>query len=139
MTTLIIPPDSSSYAAARGDEVLSVKLDGGASKFRLDILNAAFLVDATWILDRDGYEYINAFYRTATGHGSLPFSVELILDTPLPVLYAECHFVPGSLKLSAQSGFSYTVSAQIEVTPPINNTEEADDAAIIAAYEAAHP
>ena len=45
----------------------------------------------------------------------------------------QAHFVPGSLRLAAQRGLTYTVSAQLEVTP--TQTDEDYDAAIIAAYE----
>jgi len=134
---LLLVPDSSAYSVERGDEVLSVILDGGASKFRKDIIDAAFRVNVAWILDPEGYQYLNAFFRTATARGSLPFEIDLVLDT---TEYQECvaHFIPGSFKLTAQKGLSYFVSATLEVEAPVNLTEEADDEEIIDDYEEAH-
>lgn len=135
MRKLIIPPDNTAYAAQRGGEVLSVKLDGGASRFRTDVLNAAWQVDTQWILDADGYNYMNAFFRTATVHGSLPFKIDLILDG---ATLTDCtvHFVPNSFKLTQQQGLAYYVTASLEVAALPEDADDDNDT--LDAYETAN-
>ena len=116
LTKLILPPDSSSYSVTDGKEVVSVSLDGGAGKYRRDIIGASSAVSVQWVCDRKEYEYIRAFYRALLGKGSRPFLIDLILDDPLPVEH-KAYFVPGSMTLTGQRGLSYDVSAQLEVEP----------------------
>jgi hypothetical protein len=137
MSKFLIPPNVDGYGHQQNAESLSAELDGGAPKVRRDIIGAAFLLDLSWVLDREGYTYARAFYRTATDHGSLPFTIDLIIEEDGLVEY-EARFVPGSWKLSGQRGLSYSVTAQVWVSPPINPDEATDDAAIISAYEGAH-
>jgi hypothetical protein len=115
MYRLILRPDTSSYTATDGQEVVSVQLEGGAGKYRRDILGASAKVTATWILDREAYRYMRAFYQTMN-KGALPFLLELILDDPEPTEY-EAHFVPGTMSLQSQSGNAYTITAELEVVP----------------------
>src|SRR4051812_39137454 len=111
---ILIPPSTAGYAAERGSEVLSVKLDGGASKYRRDIIGAAFNVNVTWDgLNAEQFNYLNACFRTGTVRGSLPFDIDLILDKSALTEYS-AYFVPGSFKLTAQQGLAYFVSAQLE-------------------------
>lgn len=138
MSKLKLHPDKAGYAVDRGTEIISAKLDGGASKIRKDILNAAFRVSVQWITHPDGYNYLNAFYRTSTANGSLPFTIDLYLDKSEPVEFS-AQFVPDTFKLSSQSGETYYVSAELEVTKPFNGSEASEDAATIAAFEAAYP
>jgi len=134
---LLLIPESAGYAVDRGQEVLSVKLDGGASRMRKDIIGAAFDVNVAWKLDPEQYDYLNAFFRTATARGSLPFTIDLVLDkTEYQTVTAR--FVPKTLKLTGQQGLSYFMSATLEVEAPINLTEAADDTTTIDEYEEAH-
>lgn len=132
---LVIPPDSSSYAAQRGAEVLAVQLDGGASRIRADILGASYLVSVQWIVDPAGYDYLNAFFRTATTRGSASFTIDLVLDNSTLSEYSAI-FTPSTFKLASQVGLSYTVTAQLEVIPSASGSETDDDNALMDAYEA---
>ncbi len=136
MATLLTPPDRSGYAVTPGNETLRAKLDGGASRFRADILDAAFEVDCNWILDPEQYKYYCAFYRTATKRGSLPFDVSLRIDDSDAADYT-AHFT-SPYKLTGQEGLAYYVSATLEVSKAVNPDEEDEDNDIIDAYEAAH-
>lgn len=114
---LIFPPDQSSYSVTDGTEVLSVQLDGGASRFRQDILNANCKITVQWTLDRDKYAYIKSFYKYLTMSGALPFLLDLYIDNPYELTEHVCHFVPGTFGLKSQSGLAFVVSAQIEAIP----------------------
>lgn len=126
ITKFTIPPDNSSYSVTDGKEVISVALDGGASKYRRDIIGASSIVDVQWVCDRDEFHYIRAFYRSLLGKGSEPFSIDLILDSALPAPH-KAYFIPGSMVLTGQKGLSYYVSARLEVEPiEINDETEID-------------
>jgi len=133
MSKLMISPENSSYAVVRGSEVLSSELQGGSSKMRLDVLNAAFTINVAWSLSPVQYEYINAFFRTKTKHGSLPFTIDLILDNTVYTEYT-ARFIPDTFKLASQKGLTYYVNAVLEVESVIDNATTDD--ATVAAYEA---
>jgi hypothetical protein len=112
-----IPPDSQGYTVVDGDEVLSVKLDGGASRYRRDVLNSNSLVNCQWSLDRNEYNYARAFFKFATANGSQPFLIDLVLDEAMALTEHTAWFVPGTMQLRQQQGHLYVISAQMEVAP----------------------
>jgi len=122
MYKLQLQPDSSSYSVTDGTEVVSTSLDGGAGRYRRDIVNASSIVTCQWTLNRDQYQYIRAFYRSGVESGSLPFLIDLVLDMPY-LREFEAYFIPNSMKLSEQKGYMYRVSANLEVTPLAADTE----------------
>lgn len=111
-----IPPDNSSYTVADGKEVVSTQLDGGAARYRRDILGATSTVGVVWIVGPDEYKYIRSFYRALTLKGATPFLIDLILDEPTLTEH-KVYFIPGSMQLTGQKGLTYWVSAQFEVYP----------------------
>lgn len=108
-------PESASYAVQDPTEVIAVKLDGGAARYRRDKLNSSSDVTVRWLFSREEYRYFRAFYRSLLGRGSDPFLIDLIIDYAELAEYT-AHFVPGSVHLSEQMGFSYVVTAQLEAT-----------------------
>jgi hypothetical protein len=136
MAKFLIPPLSPSYSVEGAtEEVLRAQLDGGASKFRADIIGAALNVACNWQFDPSENEYFWAFFRTATSRGALPFEIDLLIDNSELTEYS-AHFV-GKPKLTQQSGLTYYVSAMLEVMPNFNPTEAEDDEATIEAFETA--
>lgn len=111
-----ISPDQASYTMKDGVEVVSSKLDGGASRFRRDILNSTRGVTATWTVSRFEYEYLRSFYKVAVNQASTPFLIDLILDKH-SLTEHDAYFVPDSMQLIRQEGHRYTVSALLEVVP----------------------
>lgn len=119
MYKLLLPPTQADYTVKDGQEVVGVRLAGGAGRYRKDILNSTATVTCSWFLDSAGYKYLRAFYNTATERGSIPFLLDLILDLPTLTEHT-VRFVPDTFTLTEQRGLSYTVSATLEVTrvPP---------------------
>lgn len=116
MDKLQLPPDSAGYSVTDGKEVVSIQLDGGAARYRRDILNANSKVTCQWSCDRDEYQYLRAFFKTATSQGSLPFLIDLALDDPALTEH-QAYFVPGSMALREQRGHLYVVAAELDVKP----------------------
>ena len=111
-----LPPDSAAYTVVDGKEVIAIQLDGGAARYRRDILNANSKVTCQWTFDRDEYQYLRAFYKTSTSNGSLPFLIDLALDDPALTEH-QAYFVPGSMSLREQRGHMYVVAAELDVKP----------------------
>lgn len=116
LTKFVLPPDNSSYSVTDGKQVVSVQLDGGAGRYRRDILGATSRVSCSWILGREDYKYLRSFFRTLTVSGSKPFLIDLILDEATLTEH-KVYFVPDSMQLTAQKGLTYWVSAQLEAYP----------------------
>jgi hypothetical protein len=130
LPVLNLKPQSAGYAVDFGNQVLATKLDGGASRYKQDILGAAHIVDVTWLCTPQAYNYLMAFWRTAISNGLFPFQLDMMLDTASFITY-QCRFIPGTLKLMGITGITYTVKAQLEVVP--NSPTTADDNTVIAA------
>ena len=121
LTKLILAPDRTAYTVQDGVETLEVKLDGGASRFRWDIVGSTSNVTVQWSVGPENYQYLRAFYRTISSHGADPFLIDLILDEPSFTEHT-VHFIPGSMRLQSQSGLKYVVAAQLEVIPEIEDS-----------------
>lgn len=130
MTKLRLDPAEGSYSAKLGPETLAVMLDGGASRTRRLQLGAAAIVSVEWFMESMAYDYFMAFYRLTTGHGSLPFEVDLILNKAAIAEYI-AKFVPDTIELNKKGGV-FIVTAQLEILPLAENA--VTDAATIAAY-----
>lgn len=129
---LQIPPDQAAYVAVSGNEVLSVKLDGGASRYRSDIIGAWSSVTAQWTLNRMQYNYLSAFFRTKTKRGAIPFLCDLYLESS-EIQEFTCYFVPSTFQLISQAGLTFTVGASLEVKPPVPDPDA--DNALVVLYE----
>ena len=116
MQKFVIPPDNSQYSVTDGKEVVATQLDGGAARYRRDIIGATSTVNVSWVLGREEYLYLRSFYRAITGKGASPFLIELVLDE-YELTEHKAYFIPGSMQLTAQKGLTHWVSAQLEVYP----------------------
>jgi hypothetical protein len=121
MRKLLLRPNSAGYAVVLGNEIVSINVDGGPSRSRRDFLGKPSMVNVAWMLDQAGSEYLNAFFRTATANGSLPFLCDLLLDRSTLEEYT-CKFVPGSFKpIGSTAAFTFNAIASFEVQPlPVN-------------------
>ena len=134
MYKLLLAPDANGYQSADGAEVIMIELDGGAGRYRTDKIGATKRVSVAWTMNRGQYQYWRAFYVTATKKGALPFLCDLVGEDGLGPAEHTCSFIPGSVTLPQQMGLTYVQQAQLEVTPLPH--DEADDLAVIAAFEA---
>ena len=129
-----IPPESSGYTMEDPAEVIAIKLDGGASRFRRDKIGSTSKVSVRWTFDREDYTYFRNFYHALLGRGSLPFLIDLVLDEASPTEH-KCYFVPGTVRLAEQRGHYYGVTAELEAHPIVANLEEAArDAAMVSEF-----
>lgn len=133
LTKFLLPPNQASYSVTDGQESVSTKLDGGAARYRKDILDATSAVKGTWLLTPAKFEYFRAFYKTVTRSASLPFLIDLILDEADNLVEHTAYFVPGTMKISGVAGLSYSIEADMEVVPiPADHDY---NLILIAAYE----
>lgn len=116
LVEFVIPPDQASYSVTDGKEVVSTQLDGGAARYRRDILGATSRVAVQWTCGPSAYKYIRSFYRGVTVSGSKAFNIGLILDEP-EITTHKVYFIPGSMVLRQQQGLTYIVGAELEVHP----------------------
>lgn len=116
MTKLVIPPNEAAYTGTFGNEIVSVQLSGGASRSRLDILNAWRNITVQWSVSPSGYQYLMSFHRGVALKGIVPFTIDLIFDEAELVEY-NAKFVVDTFRLSSVQGYTYTVDAQLEVYP----------------------
>lgn len=132
MNKLNILPDSASYSVTDGKEVIATQLDGGAARYRRDILGATSRVTCQWTVGQDVYRYLRAFYRSATTNGATPFLIDLILDDPTLTEH-KAYFIPGTMQLRETVGHKYVLYAELEVIPDL--PDAAFDDALIFLYE----
>jgi len=113
--TLIYPPERDGYSFAPGYGNIVTKLDGGASRVRKDVNNAAHTIQARWTLRSSEYTDFMGFFRTDLQDGTLPFLCDLLTDIGAMVLHkARCK--DGKMpELVANKGDGYFVAGELEV------------------------
>lgn len=134
LTKLTIPPDQPGYSVKDGKETLRSQLDGGAGRYRKDVLNSSSAVAVRWSATREQFLYLRAFYNSVSKSGSIPFLIDLYIDNSYELTEHEVYFIPGSFGLTAHSGLQFTVGAQLEVKPIVAN--EAYDQSLVMLYNA---
>lgn len=128
MTELLLRPLIEGFGADFGDSVVSVALDGGASRFRLDKIGSVHAIRVSWNLKPHNYDYLMAFYRTEIDFGSLPFTIKMKSVDASDLQEYTARFM-GPPKVTAFHGGIHSVSATLEVVPLAHN-ESADQALI---------
>lgn len=130
MNRLKLCPTQAGYSVQFGNGVNSQQLNGGASRFEVDVLGASHTVNLSWTTGQAGYQYLMSFYRLWQRNPSQPFLARLIIDDHQMQDY-DCHFVPATFMLSAKTGKAHTVTAQIEakaITPDYDFDQSIVDA-----------
>lgn len=117
MDKYAFPPDQNGYSVADTAESLLVELEGGAPRVRRDIVGAWPTVSASWTCDRLKFNYFREFFRSATLSGSLPFLIDLQIDSADELTEHTAQFVPGSINLNQVNGLTYVVSATLRIKP----------------------
>lgn len=121
MVKLTLPPLQKGYAIEKGVETISVDFGGGASLFRPGTGRASQEISVNWSLDSGDYNYLREFYFIITKSGSIPFSIDLIVNDAESKEHI-AYFIPGSLRLDSIEGGDFNCSATLEVQQPKTNT-----------------
>ena len=116
MEKMLIPPNQATYSYQTPKALIAAELDGGFSRTRADVAGAVAIVDCSWTLDVEGYQYFRAFFNSSTNKGITPFLIDLILDHPWPQEH-EAKFVIDTVNMDSPIGLSYNQTAQLEVKP----------------------
>ena len=117
MMRFIYSPTEMTYSVEDSShEYLRAQLQGGAGRYRSDIVGGSQLVTARWVVDGRGYNYLCAFYRVFKS-GVEPFEICLINGEAAAVPHV-AWFVPGSWKLEEKRGPMFFVTAQLEIEGP---------------------
>ena len=132
MDKLVLRPDADGYQYTDGTEVVAVALDGGQGRYRRDRIGATTQVTCTWTLNPTQYQYWRAFYVTTTKKGALAFLCDVVSDDGLGPREAVCNFVPGSVMLASQNGYTYVMQASLEVAPAVHDADA--DATLVLLY-----
>lgn len=111
------PPDQDGYEVEWGEESLMVQLAGGAPRIRLDQLGAFALLQVQWTLSRARFNEIQTFYNDTIVHGSLPFTIDLIMKDATVLTEHTAYFVPRTWKTVSMKGDTCVVRAQIFADP----------------------
>lgn len=116
MYKFTIPPDAAGYSIEDPAEVVAIKLDGGASRYRRDRTGSTSKITVKWSFDREEYRYFRGFLNQLVNKGADPFLIDLVLDLPDPLEH-KAYFVPGTVRLTEQRGHYYGVTAELEAYP----------------------
>jgi len=107
-------PEQAGYGVAHPSGVKTVKLAGGRSRQRADVVNATGVVSASWLLSYTDYLTFQDFMINQTERGALPFLADLVMDFPNATQYL-CQLVPDSMHTDEVLGLGYRVSMELEV------------------------
>lgn len=110
---LSVKPEQEGYSATHATPFVAVKLAGGRSRVRADVLNQPSMVNCTFKLTKEDYDQFMDDFRNQTAEGSLPFLMDLALDFPLATQY-RVQMMPDTFKTNQVSGLSYIVSMLVE-------------------------
>lgn len=127
METLAIAPDEDGYTFVEPGSFLYQELEGGLPRTRADLINASKTVGVQWTVGVADYQYLCNFNSANLSNDSEPFLIPLFIDE-VEVKDYEAIILPGTFGLVSQSGETYVVGAQLEVTvTPATDDEYEDD------------
>ena len=113
LLTLYQVPNRQSFLATAND-TLSVRHQGGAGRYRVGTPGEPWRINAMWMVDEIGFQYLRAFYRTGLSNGSLPFVVKLRFPKKT-VTKHKAFISPGSLRCTIMKGLTFAVEMQLIV------------------------
>jgi hypothetical protein len=121
VTTPLFPttlpgPEQDGYRLRRGNESVSIRLDGGASRVRRDVVGASHTAECTWLLDHDEYTALTGFFRERLQSRTRLFRIPLLIDTAVTVNYL-ARPLDAPEELGSTRGRMHTVRATLEVIP----------------------
>jgi hypothetical protein len=133
MNRLMLAPLQAGYSVQLGNDVISQRLEGGASRHERATIGSSHTVNLQWACPLGDYQYLMAFYRIWQRNPSQAFVMRLVIDAHVAQDY-QCHFVPESIQLTSKSGAIHYVSAQVEAKALI--PDDLFDEAIVTTWNA---
>lgn len=118
-------PEQSGYSVQRGTNFNEIQTGAGNTRIRRTSKNAEHIVTVNWTTDKNGYDFLQAFYRLWESQSPKieHFVLDLIIDKA-DLLEYKCYFTAGGApNLTSVSGFCYKVSAQLRVRPKVASKE----------------
>lgn len=115
-TSLLPLPEQDGYRIRRGNDLVSVRLDGGPARVRSDSLGTPHQVTCTWICTPAEYAYMTGWFRERTQGRTQFFRIPLLIDVPVSVNYL-ARVLEGPEELSRTRGQIFEVQATLEVIP----------------------
>lgn len=109
----------SGYSASLKSGLVSQELDGGAPRYRRFTKNAFHAVNVRWVVNENGFEYLNAFHNVWCESPNEPFYAPLKVNGPVYKNY-ECYFVEDSFQVGEPNGVIFTITAQLRVRPIVD-------------------
>lgn len=132
MTAFPYVPTQAGYSISDGPAtVISYKLDGGTSRYRRDTIGATNRVEVQWALEGTDYDAFMLFVKDDLQQGSLPFTIDLLLDQAEMTNHS-AQIIPGTLRVTSVTGYIVVVSASLEAYPV---DDDDTDEAIVMLYE----
>ncbi|RZS80657.1 hypothetical protein [Pigmentiphaga kullae] len=117
-------PIQAGYGAVFQDGTISVPLEGGPPRTRLDVSGSAVQVSATWMLTEGQYTVFQGFLRVWARSGGSPIDIDLVLDTAQAETY-QAMFEPKSFRLVSKQGGVFTMTGSLWVLP-LDKYQDAD-------------
>lgn len=128
-------PNQDGYSVQHGYGIIRQQLEGGASRFRKNKKNVPSIVNVSWLVEKDGYDYLKAFYEIWQNQDEA-FLLDLIIDDAELLEYS-CNFT-GGIVLNSVLGYSYRVSAELEAKTKKRNPDQ-DEIIILGVLDLVNP
>jgi len=109
-------PEQDGYRLRRGKEFVSIRLDGGRSRVRRDILGASHIATCTFVCTPEEYTALTGFLRETVRSRTELFRLPLLIDAPVAVNHL-CCVLDDPEELARTRGYSHTVQVTLEVIP----------------------
>jgi hypothetical protein len=109
-------PEQDGYRVSRGNDAVSIRLDGGPARVRRDALATPHEVTATFLCDETDYVGVIGFLRERTFGRTRFFRLPLLIDAPVVVPYL-CRQLDEPETLDSTRGLSFEVRVTLEVLP----------------------
>lgn len=109
-------PEQDGYSLRRGNDLVSIRLDGGPARLRKDSLGTPHEVTCTWLCNPVEYTVLTGFLRERVQSRSQFFRIPLLIDVPTAVNYL-ARVLDGPEELQSTRGESFVVRATLEVLP----------------------
>lgn len=122
MNKLAYCVQQSGYTVNHGNNVIVQELEGGPSRYRKSRKRSSHIVSVNWVVKKQGYDYLVAFFNVWQMNPAMPFLAMLIIDDAELAEY-KCAF-QSTISLDSKDGGIFKVSATFEVQAKLRNIDD---------------